>query len=128
MALLNVAVATALSLQAAPIPPDARLRLRAFDAGPEPARRRAVTTVRVAVQAQYLDGVWRPDPLPALVRFEFRRFGTKRYRAVGDVASGMDGVAVLQLIQTRGGTWRAKVRQADGSWTHSRVDRLRVRR
>ncbi len=122
------AVAAALSLQAAALPANARLRLRAFDAGPEPARRGAVTTLRVSVQARFPDRQWRPDPLPALVRFEFRANGARRYRPVADVASAPDGTAVLQVLPTRSGSWRAKVRQADGSWAASKSDRVRVRR
>jgi type VII secretion-associated serine protease mycosin len=122
------AVATALTLQAAPLPPDARLRLRSFNGGPEPVRRGQVGTFTVVVQARFPDGAWRPDPLPTLVRFEFRPSGARRYRTVAEVSSSPDGTAVFQTTPTRSGTWRAKVRQANGTWTASRVDRLKVRR
>jgi hypothetical protein len=122
------AVAAAQAMQAAGVAPDARLRLRGFDASPEPITRGTVATMRVTVQARFTDGVWRPDPLPSLVRFEFRPSGAKRYRHVAVVASGPDGVAVLQALPTRSGTWRAKVKQAKGTWTASGTDKLRVRR
>jgi hypothetical protein len=122
------AVAAAVSMQSSGLPPKARLRLRKLDALPEPQRRGQVTTVRVVVQAKYPDHVWRTDPVPALVVFEFRNAGSRKYRPQGVVASGPDGVAVLQVLATRSGTWRAKVRQANGKWTVSNLDRLRVRR
>jgi subtilisin family serine protease len=122
------AVAAAVTLQAAALPANARLRLRAFDALPEPARRQRVTTLRVVVQARFPDGQWRPDPLPALVRFEFKANGARKYRPVADVASAADGSASLQVLPTRSGAWRAKVRQANGSWSASKADRVRVRR
>jgi subtilisin family serine protease len=122
------AVAAALSLQGSGLAPNARLRLRTFDASPEPVRRRAVLTLRATVQARAQGGSWRADPRPALVRFEFRPNGSSRYRTVGDAASGPKGVAVLYVAASGSGYWRAKVRQANGSWTTSRVDHVRVRR
>lgn len=122
------AVAAALSMQASGLAPRARLRLRGLDALPEPQRRGQVTTVRVVVQAKFPDRTWRTDPVPALVLFEFKRAGSRKYRPQAVVASGPDGVATVQLLATRSGTWRAKVRQANGKWTVSNIDRLRVRR
>jgi subtilisin family serine protease len=122
------AVAAALSMQASDLPAGARLRLRGLDALPEPGHRGQVTTVRVVVQARYPDRSWRPDPLPALVRFEFKPTGSRKFRQQGVVASGPDGVAVLQVPSTRSGIWRAKVRQPTGKWSASNIDRLRVRR
>lgn len=122
------AVAAAVSMQAAGLPSGARLRLRGLDALPEPGRRGEVTTVRVVVQARFPDRAWRSDPLPALVKFEFRPAGSRKYRQQGVVASGPDGVAVLQVPATRSGTWRAKVLQPTGKWSVSHVDRVRVRR
>ena len=123
------AVATALLVQAAALPAGTRLRLRSFNALPEPNRRGAVTTLRVRVQARYPDGVWRSDPLPAQVRIEFKPSGSRRYRAIGEVASAADGTAILYSVPARSGTWRAKVRQAGGKWTVSGgTDFLRVRR
>jgi subtilisin family serine protease len=122
------AVAASMTMQAAGVAPNARLRLRWFDAAPEPLARGSVATMRVTVLARFTDGVWRPDPVPSLVRFEFRPAGSKRYRQVATVASGADGVAVLSTVPTRSGTWRAKVRQAKGSWSASGTDKLRVRR
>jgi hypothetical protein len=122
------AVAAALSMQASDLPAGARLRLRGLDALPEPGHRGQVTTVRVVVQARYPDRSWRPDPLPALVRFEFKPTGSRKFRQQGVVASGTDGVDVLQVPSTRSGIWRAKVRQPTGKWSASNIDRLRVRR
>lgn len=123
------AVATALQMQAVSLPPGTKLRLRAFNASPEPVRRGGVATLKVRVQARYPDGYWRSDPLPALVRVEFKASGTRKYRVIGEVASGADGTAVLYASPNRSGTWRAKVRQASGKWSATGgTDYLRVRR
>lgn len=122
------AVAAARAMQASSLPTHTRLRARGFDASPEPVRRGRVATFRVVVQAKYPDKVWRRTPVPALVRFEFRPAGSHKYRVQATVATGADGVAVMQAIPNRTGTWRAKVKQANGKWTASNADRLKVRR
>ena len=122
------AVATAVQMQAVSLPVGTRLRLRAFNATPEPVRRGGVAAFKVRVQARYPDGIWRPDPLPALIRIEFRPAGSRRYRVAGEVASAADGTAVLYGSPARTGTWRARVLQANGKWTASGSDHLKVRR
>jgi type VII secretion-associated serine protease mycosin len=122
------AVTAALSMAPVGLPATSRLRLRKFNAAPEPVRRGRVARFTVRVQAQFPDGVWRATPVPTLVRYEFRAKGQKRFRVVGDVASTPDGTAVLLSAPKQTGTWRAKVRQASGRWTTSRVDHLKVRR
>lgn len=122
------AVSASLALMSVGLPTTAKLRLRSFNATPEPLRRGRVGTFSVRVQARYPDGVWRPDPRPTLIRFEFRAAGTKRYRHVADLASSPDGAAVLSAAPSRSGAWRAKVRLPSGQWVRSRVDHLKVRR
>jgi subtilisin family serine protease len=122
------AVATALSMQSVGLPTGSKLRLRKFNAAPEPARRGAVSQFTVWVQARYPDRVWRANPLPAQVRFQFKRKGTKRYRTVALVASNADGTATLERIPTASGRWRAQVRLPSGKWRSSRSDYLKVRR
>jgi broad specificity phosphatase PhoE len=104
------------------------LRLKKFDASPEPARRGKPTTVSVTVQARYPIKQWRVMPVPTLVRIEFKRAGRTKYRTVAVVASGADGRAVIQTIASHNGRWRAKVQQPNGRWTASRTDYLKVRR
>jgi subtilisin family serine protease len=122
------AVAAATSLTSSGLPANARLRLKGFDAQGEPGRRGRPTNFTVRVQARYPDGVWRPDPVPTPVRFEFRPAGTKRYRQVAVVATGADGRATLTSVPARTGWWRAKVQQPNGRWTVSKPDFLKVRR
>jgi hypothetical protein len=104
------------------------MRLRKFNALGEPGRRNQATTFTVKVQARYPDGVWRVDPVPTLVRFEFKPSGSRKYRQVAVVASGADGRATLQSVPLRNGTWRARIQQANGRWTSSGSDFLKVRR
>jgi subtilisin family serine protease len=122
------AVAAAVVTPSSGLPANARVRLKAFNALGEPGRRGQATTFTVQVQARYPDGVWRGDPVPALVRFEFRPSGSKRYRQVAVVASGGDGRATLQAIPPRSGKWRARVQQPNGRWSMSGADFLKVRR
>jgi type VII secretion-associated serine protease mycosin len=122
------AVATAVTLTASALPGTAKVRLRGFNALGEPGRRGQVTSFTVQVQAKYPDGVWRSDPVPQLVRFEFRRSGSRKYRQVSVVASGVDGWATLQAVPPRSGKWRARVQQPDGRWSASGTDFLKVRR
>lgn len=122
------AVAASLSMVSAGLPAASALRLRKFNAAPEPVRRGRVATFTVLVQARFPDGIWRASPLPTLVRYEFRAKGTKHYRLVAEVASGSDGTAVLQGVPRKAGMWRAKVRQPSGKWTASKGDYLKVRR
>jgi type VII secretion-associated serine protease mycosin len=122
------AVQAARALSVTPPPANAKLRLRAFDAAPEPARRGRPTTVAVTVQARYPNKVWRAMPTPTLVTFEFKRAGRKKYRAMAVVASGADGRAVMQAMARHSGRWRAKVQQPNGRWTVSKADVLKVRR
>jgi len=122
------AVATALTMTASGLPAGSRMRLRKFNALGEPGRRGQATTFTVRVQARYPDGVWRIDPVPTLVRFEFKPSGSRKYRQVAVVATGADGRATLQSVPLRNGTWRARVQQANGRWTASGTDFLKVRR
>jgi len=122
------AVATALAMTASGLPASARVRLRKFNALGEPGHRGTATTFTVQVQARYPDGAWRIDPVPTLVRFEFRASGSRKYRQVAVVASGADGRAILQAVPPRNGKWRARVQQANGRWTASGTDFLKVRR
>jgi type VII secretion-associated serine protease mycosin len=122
------AVATARALSVSAPPANAKLRLKGFDASPEPARRGEQVTLSVRVQARYADAKWHSTPMPALVRFEFKRSGRNKYRAIAVVASGADGRALMQTVVTHSGRWRAKVQQPNGRWTTSRTDYLKVRR
>lgn len=122
------AVATALTVTSAGLPANARVRLRAFNALGEPGRRGQATSFTVQVQARYPDNTWRADPIPTLVRFEFRPSGSRKYRPVAVVASGPDGRATLTAVPPRSGKWRARVQQANGRWTVSGADFLKVRR
>jgi hypothetical protein len=122
------AVAASLSMVSVGLPATSKLRLRKFNAAPEPVRRGQVASFTVRVQAKFPDGRWRANPLPTLVRFEFRAKGTKRFRVVAEVASGPDGSAVMLATPRKAGMWRAKVRQATGKWTASKGDYLKVRR
>ncbi len=122
------AVAAATALTASGLPANARLRLKAFDAMGEPGRRGRPTSFTVRVQARYPDGIWRPEPVPTQVRFEFRPSGARKYRQVSVVATGADGRATLTSIPPRTGWWRAKVQQPNGRWTSSKADFLKVRR
>lgn len=106
--------------------PTARLRLRRANASPEPLRRGRVAKVTVQVLVRYPDGSWRADPMPATVRFEFKSNKSDRYRFVGLVGSRAGGKAQILTIPKTSGKWRAKVLQADGTWTVSKVDRLKV--
>ncbi len=122
------AVATAVTIPASGLRADAKLRLRGFNALGEPGRRGRATTFTVQVQARFPDRAWRAGPVPTLVRLEFRPAGTRKYRQVAVVASGADGRAVFQGVPPRGGTWRARVQQANGRWSASGTDFLKVRR
>jgi hypothetical protein len=82
----------------------------------------------VKVQARYPDRTWRADPIPTLVRFEFRPSGSRKYRQVAVVASGPDGRATFSAVPPRSGKWRARVQQANGRWAVSGADFLKVRR
>ena len=122
------AVAAGMALQASGLAPNAKVRLRKFNAAPEPLRRGQVGSFSVRVQARYPDRVWRDSPLPTLVRIEFKKRGTKRYKKVAEVVSGADGTAVYYATPTKSGRWRAKVQKPNGKWTASRSDYLKVRR
>ena len=122
------AVAAAVTTVPSGLPADSKMRLRNFNAIGEPARRGQATTFAVVVQARYPDRVWRRDPVPTLVRFEFKPSGSRKYRKVAVVASGADGRAILQAVPPRSGTWRARVQQPNGRWTASGTDFLKVRR
>jgi type VII secretion-associated serine protease mycosin len=122
------AVTTSLSMQSAGLPAGSKVRLRKFNATPEPARRRSVASFTVRVQAKFPDRVWRANPLPVQVRFQFKRSKTKRYRTVAVVASAPDGTASLDRVVTRSGRWRAQVLKPSGRWKSSRSDYLKVRR
>lgn len=122
------AVASAATMIASGLAADAKVRLRGFNALREPGRRGRATTFTVQVQARYADGAWRANPVSIPVRFEFRPSGSKKYRSVAVVATGADGRATLQSIPPRSGKWRARVQQADGRWTRSGTDYLKVRR
>ena len=122
------AVAAALTMTSTGLPANARVRLRGFNALGEPGRRGQPTAFTVQVQARYPDRIWRGDPVPTLVRFEFRPSGSRKYRQVAVVASGADGRATMQAVPARSGKWRARVQQANGRWSASGSDFLKVRR
>ena len=124
----DLAVQAALTMTASGLPSDAKLRLRRLNATPEPARRGKVSTFTTQVRAKYPDGIWRGDPVPALVYFEFKRAGKRKYRPVAVVASGVDGYATLEAVPFKSGRWRARVQQPSGHWKKSRPDFLKVRR
>jgi hypothetical protein len=107
--------------------PDAKLKLRRLNATPEPARRGTTSTFTTRVKVRYPDGTWGPSPIPTLVRIEFKRANSRRYRPVALVSSGLDGYATLEAVAPRSGRWRAKVQQASGRWKKSKSDFLRVR-
>ncbi len=122
------AVATALSMVPSGLPAGSKVRLRRFNATPEPARRGEVASFTVRVQAKFPDRVWRANPVPVEVRFQFKRAGTKRYRTVALVASNADGTASLEMVVKRSGRWRAQVLKPNGRWRSSGSDYLKVRR
>lgn len=122
------AVQAALIMTASGLPSDAKLKLRRLNAKPEPARRGKVSTFTTQVKARFPDGSWRADPIPALVQFEFKRAGNRKYRPVAVVASGVDGYATLEAVPFTSGRWRARVQLPSGHWKKSRPDFLRVRR
>ena len=124
----DLAVQAALTMTASGLPSDAKLRLRRLNATPEPARRGKVSTFTTQVKAKYPDGTWRADPVPALVYFEFKRAGKRKYRPVAAVASGVDGFATLEAVPFKSGRWRARVQLPSGHWKKSRPDFLKVRR
>ncbi len=121
------AVAAVTRVAVAALPTNAKLRLRRFNASPEPLRRGRVSTASVTVESRYPDGSWRVSPAPAQVRFEFRATGTSAYRTVG-LAAAASGSAVLRSTPTRSGVWRARIKLANGSWVTSDGDYLQVRR
>lgn len=122
------AVSAATIMPPSGLPADSRLRLKHFNAMPEPGRRGRPSTFTVQLQVKYPDLVWRATPVPTAVRFEFRPSGARKYRQVAVVASGADGRATLSAVAPRSGTWRTRVQQADGRWSTSATDKLRVRR
>ena len=122
------AVAAAVTMTSTGLPANSRVRLRGFNALGEPGRRGITSAFTVQVQARYPDKIWRGDPVPTLVRFEFRPSGSKKYRQVAVVASGADGRATLQAVPPRSGRWRARVQQPNGRWSASGSDFLKVRR
>jgi hypothetical protein len=124
----DVAVQMAITMTTSGLPPDARLRLRRLNAAPEPAQRGTTSTFTTRVKVRYPDGTWRPSPIPTLVRIEFKRVHSTRYRPVALISSDLRGYATLEAVAPRSGRWRAKVQQASGQWKKSRSDFLRVRR
>ena len=122
------AVRAALIMTSSGLASDARLKLRRLNARPEPARRGKVSTFTTQVKARFPDGSWRADPIPTLVQFEFKRAGSRKYRPVAVVASGVDGYATLEAVPFRSGRWRARVQLPSGQWKKSRPDYLKVRR
>lgn len=122
------AVATAMTMASIDLSDSPKLRLTRLNASPEPARRGAVTKLKVKVRARFEDGVWRADPIPTAVRIQFRPAGRKGYRTVGEVASRATGKAVMYVVPSGSGTWRAKVRQENGTWKTSAGDYLKVLR
>lgn len=117
------AVTTALSMR--PSAGSPRLRVRKFNARPEPVLRGQVATFTMRVQTR-VDGAWRASAAPVTVRIQFKRKGS-RYRTIARVASALDGTATLSMVPTRSGRWRAQVPRPTGGWKPSRSDHLRVR-
>ena len=124
----DLAVQAALTMTASGLPSDAKLRLRRLNATPEPARRGKVSTFTTQVKAKYPDGVWRADPVPTLVYFQFKRAGKRKYRPVAVVTSGVDGYATLEAVPFKSGRWRARVQQPNWALDEQQEDFLKVRR
>ncbi len=122
------AVLAATRIAPSGIASDAQLRLRRFNARGEPARKGELTTFSVRLQAKNASGKWRPAPVPTPIKIQFRRFDKKKYRTRAVVISAEDGRAKLRAVPRRNGHWRARVQQANGRWTNSRSDFLRVLR
>lgn len=122
------AVATARVMVAGRIAPGAKVRLRTLNARPEPIRRGKVLTVGVNVQVRWINGEWHTNQLPAVVRFEFKAKGTKKYKVAAQVPSLSNGTATMQTVAVKSGRWRAKVLQANGTWTVSKTDYVKVKK
>ena len=115
------------TLRTKPYLATSRARVRTLNATPEPLRKGRSATVTARVQLRNPRGVWYSSAFPALVRFEFKAKGKKRYRSVA-VAATPAGVAQIRYNPKKSGRWRAFVLQANGSWTKSKVDYVRLRK
>lgn len=122
------AVNAALSLRGPALPAQPRLRLRQFNAAPEPGHPGVETGFTVMVQARFTDHAWRGYPIQTPVRIQFRPSGSRKYRTVAHVVSNPDGWVSWRGIPPKSGRWRAKVRQPNGRWATSKADALKVRR
>ncbi len=122
------AVKAVAAMRAAGLTREAPLRLTRLNAKPEPGRLGRHTTFRVKVKALHPDGQWRNSPIPTAVRIQFKRTGRTKYVTKAVVSSGTDGVATLRMKPPASGRWRARVKQASGEWTKSRIDYLKVLR
>ncbi len=121
------AVTAAAALRSKPYLATTRARVRTLNATPEPLRKGRSATVTARVQLRDPKGVWYSSAFPALVRFEFKAKGKKKYRRVA-VAAAPAGVAQIRHNPKKSGRWRAFVLQANGSWTKSKVDYVRLRK
>ncbi len=104
------------------------LRLKRFNARPEPAKRGRTSEFVVRVEAKFVDRGWRVQPARTWVRFEFKKAGSRKYKTIGIVKSGTNGWAVLRTVPPKNGRWRAKVQKPNGRWKVSNTDYLKVRR
>ncbi len=121
------AVATARAMVTAQIRPGAKLRLRSLNAKPEPIQRGKVLSVGVRTQVRWANGSWHTNQLPTLVRFEFKATGSKKYRLAAQVPTLSNGTATMQTVAAKSGRWRAKIRQANGTWSVSNTDYVKVK-
>lgn len=121
----RAAQATA-TMKAARLTHNAELRLTRLNAKPEPGKVGRRSTFKVTVEARYPDGQWRNSPIPTAVRIQFKRTGRTKYVTKAVVSSGTTGAAVLRMQPPASGRWRARVKQASGEWTKSRIDYLKV--
>ncbi|MGB7983296.1 MAG: S8 family serine peptidase [Candidatus Nanopelagicales bacterium] len=124
------AVAAAKSASTSSAKPAAytNLRLERFNARPEPAKRGRTSEFVVRVQARFVDRGWRVQHAPTLVRFEFKKSGSRTYKLMARVKSATNGWAVLRAVPPQNGRWRARVQKPNGYWKTSRTDYLKVRR
>lgn len=120
------AVAAARALKLRPQLATARARIVTLNATPEPLRKGRAATVTARIQTRHLDGAWRTTAMPYVVRFEFKAKGSTQYKPVA-VTNAPNGQARIKSVPKSSGRWRAKVLQADGTWSKSKTDYVRMR-
>ncbi len=124
----DLAVARAIALNVPKAQVTGVRTINSFDASPEPTKRKQNAVLVAKVRALGLDNVWQPAPPDYyIVRFEFRRSGTKRYKTITKSAVLLGGYATTQIKATKSGRWRAVIDLTDGTKAVSRSDYLKVR-